>query len=160
MKKYLTKSQIVAAANTIASNGNVPTLSKVREHLGTGSKVTIHKYFQEWKRECFKNFSNLNKVINIDNSNLLEEHRVLNLDLQKQLNQNEYYAQELIIVEKANIGLKEEINQIQIANQELQLRLSRSEATNNALEQITQKIQNELNLALLQKYLKSTLSRF
>ena len=144
-KKNLTKQQIVAAANTIASSGNIPTLSKVREHLGIGSKVTIHKYFQQWKRECFKNFSNLNKIIAIDNGNLLEEHRILKLDLQKQLNQNEYYAQELIAAEKANIALKEENRQLQTANQESQLRLTAATATNNALEQVTQEINHRLD---------------
>lgn len=146
MKKYLTKQEIFAAANKLASAGNIPTLIKVREHLGTGSKGTIHKYFNEWKRECFKNFSNLNKVIAIDNNNLLEEHRILKLDLQKQLTQNEYYAQELIVTEKANIGLKEENRQLQVANQELQLRLSGAEATNRALEQVMQEITHRLDL--------------
>jgi hypothetical protein len=146
LKKYLTKQEIFATANKLASAGNIPTLIKVREHLGTGSKGTIHKYFNEWKRECFKNFSNLNKVIAIDNNNLLEEHRILKLDLQKQLTQNEYYAQELLVTEKANIGLKEENRQLQVANQELQLRLSGAEATNRALEQVMQEITHRLDL--------------
>ena len=145
MKKYLNKQQIFAAANKLASTGNIPTLAKLREHLGTGSKGTIHKYFNEWKQECFKNFSNLNKVVAIDHSNLLEEHRCVKLDLQQQLTKNEYYAQELIAAEKANIGLKEEIKQLQVANQELQLRLTEANTTNRALEQVTQEINQRLD---------------
>ena len=146
MKKNLNKNQIFDAANAIANSGNIPTLSKVREHLGTGSKVTIHKYFRQWKQECFKNFSSLNKIITIDNSALLEEHRFLKLKLQKQLERNENYAQELINAEKANVELKEEKHQLNFTNQELQLKLSAAEKINNALEYVTQKIQNELNL--------------
>ena len=124
MRKHLNKQQIFAAATKLASTGNIPTLSKVREHLGSGSKVTIHKYFNEWKRECFKNFGNVNKVVAIDQNNLLEEHRVLKLDLQKQLTQNERYTQQLIAAEKSNIALKEEMLQLQSAMKKLQLELT------------------------------------
>lgn len=146
MKKNLNKKQIFDAASTIANGGNIPTLSKIREHLGAGSKVTIHKYFREWKQECFRNFSSLNKVTVIDNSRLLEEHRFLKLEIQKQLERNEHYARELIYAEKANIELKEEKRQLNATNQELQLKLSAAEKTNNALECVTQKIQIELDL--------------
>ncbi len=146
MRKHLNKQQIFAAATKLASTGNIPTLSKVREHLGSGSKVTIHKYFNEWKRECFKNFGNLNKVVAIDQNNLLEEHRVLKLDLQKQLTQNERYTQQLIAAEKSNIALKEEMLQLQSAMKKLQLELTEIKVAKDTLEQINKEIQNKLDI--------------
>ncbi len=79
-------------------------------------------------------------------SELNEIERNLKLDLQKQTTQNKHYAQELINAEKANIALKEENYQLQITNQELKLRLTAAEATNNNLLQMTQEINNRLDV--------------
>ena len=145
MKKNLHKNQIFDAANAISNSGNIPTLNKVREYLGTGSKVTIHKYFRQWKQECFKNFSSLNKIVAIDN-NLLEEHSFLKLELQRQLERNDSYAQELINAEKTNIELKEEILQLQSSIKQSQLELAEIKAAKKTLEQINKQIQNKLDI--------------
>ena len=65
LKKHLNKKQIFDAVSAIASSGNIPNLRKIREYLGSGSKVTIHKYFQQWKQECLKNFSGLDKILSL-----------------------------------------------------------------------------------------------
>ena len=144
-KGIITEQQIREAVKKLVANGYNPTLSAVRKRLGCrGSLSTIHKYLLKWKQECFKNVSSLNKVV-VDNSDLLEEHRILKLELQKQFNQNEYYAQELINAEKANIALNEEKHQLQTANQELKLRLTTAETANKALGQVTQEITNRLD---------------
>ena len=145
-KTCITKQDVQKIANQLAVAGLIPTQKLVRNRLGKGSGGTIQKYLSEWKQECFKNFASLNKIVAIDNNSLLEEHRFLKLELQKQLERNEHYAQELIDAEKANIDLKEENHQLKLLNQDLQLSLTEAKATNNVLKQVTEKIQNELNL--------------
>ena len=144
--------QIFTVASNIINTGKIPTLDQVRCYIGTGSKTTIHKYFKQWKYECLKKGSAvLNKIQQIDQEQLnykelVEEKSTFKKMLNKQKEQNEYYAQELINAEKANIALKEENHQLQNANQGLQLKLTAAESTNHALDQVTKKIQNELNL--------------
>ena len=82
-KKIIFKQQIIQAAQVLIANNINPTLAAIRKHLNNcGSNSTIHKYFWQWKQECFKNFNNSNKIINIDD-NLLEDRRILKLNLQK-----------------------------------------------------------------------------
>ena len=52
----------------------------------------------------------------------------------------------ILNAEKINIVLKEKTRQLQLELQELQLKLSIAEATNNAVEQLTQRLQNQLDL--------------
>lgn len=145
-KKTITEQQVINAANLLANSGKSLTLAAVRIHLGAkGSNVTIHKYLKKWKHECFKQGSNQQNFSEPYN-NYIEEKRILEQTLHKQLTQNEHYAKELISAEKTNIALKEEINRLHIANQELQLRLTAVESTNNALLQTTQEINNRLDL--------------
>jgi hypothetical protein len=77
---------------------------------------------------------------------LVERKHDLEKTLQKQTTQTKHYVQELINSEKANIALKEENHQLQITNQELKLRLTAAEATNNNLLQTTQEINNRLDI--------------
>ncbi len=152
-RKGVNKQQIFEIAKEIAfSNNQLPTALSIRAKLTTGSMSTIQKYLQEWKMNCIKKAC-LNKELNVVSTyipNRLnesdEKNRSLEQSLSKQVKKNEYYAQELISVEKTNVELKEENRQLNFTNQELQLKLSTAEKTNNALEQITQKLQHELNL--------------
>lgn len=151
----INKQQVFKAAKEIAATGKTPTAEKVRNLLTTGSITTVQKYLRLWKKKCFiqANSYLTNEVIKISplqeesaHDELLEKNRDLEQALNKQITQNEHYVQELINAEKANIVLKEEINQLQGSNQELHLRLTKAEATNHALEDVTQKIQKELNI--------------
>lgn len=146
MSKIISEQQIIEAATAILAKGHNLTLVAVRKHLGCrGSLSTIHKYLSKWKETCYKQAVNRTVNEKID-YNVEEKNRILKQNLNKQFAQNEHYAQELINAEKANIALKEENHQLQTANQELQLRLTSAGATNDALEKVTQKIQQELNL--------------
>lgn len=150
-RKGVTQEQIFTIAYQIAINNYPPTVTKIRQTLGTGSKATVHKYFERWKKECFK------KSIDILNTNsvepcrssetkheLIENNLSIKQAINKQLVQNEFYAQELINAEKANIFLKEDNNQLQVQLQVVQLELKESRAINNTLEQITIEIKNKL----------------
>lgn len=144
-KKLISEEQVIHAANLLANSGKSLTLAAVRIHLGAkGSNATIHKYLKKWKHECFKQSSNQQNSSEPYNNNI-EEKRILEQTLHKQLTQNEHYAQELISAEKTNIVLKEKNHQLQIANQELQQKLTTVEITNNALLQTTQEINNRLD---------------
>ncbi len=148
-RKGVSKQQIFEIAKEMVFSDQLPTAIKIRAKLTTGSMATIQKYLQEWKKTCFSKAS----IVLTPNTEtqeyheLIEEKRVLTESFNKQTKQNEYYAQELINAEKANIALKEENRQLQIANQESQLRITGAEAANNALERVTQKIQNELDFS-------------
>jgi chromosome segregation ATPase len=152
-RKGVNKQQIFEIAKEIAfSNNQLPTAISIRDKLATGSMATIQKYLQEWKMDCIKKAC-LNKELNVFSTYIPnrinesdEKNRSLEQSLSKQVKKNEYYAQELISVEKTNVELKEENRQLNFTNQELQLKLSTAEKTNNALEQVTQKLQHELNL--------------
>lgn len=143
----INKEQIFKLAKEIAFNGQLPTALKIRAKLTSGSMVTIQKYLQEWKKECFKNaFSHKELNLGIHNSELIEKNRVLEQILNKKTAQIEHYIKELIDAEKKNIALKEEINQLQTSNQKLLLSLNAAEAANIALDKVIQNIQNNLDL--------------
>ncbi len=152
-RKGVDKQQIFEIAKEIVlSHNQLPTALSIRAKLATGSMTTIQKYLQEWKINCIKK-AYLNQELNVFStytSNSInesdEKNRSLEQSLSKQIKKNEYYAQELINAEKANVQLKEENHILNVTNQELQLKLSIAEKTNNALEQVTQKIQSELNI--------------
>lgn len=145
-KKLISEQQVINAAKLLVSSGKSLTLAAIRMHLGSsGSDSTIHKYLKKWKQKCFERDTNQQNLSELHNK-YIEEKEHLEQNLNKQVVQNEYYVQELINIEKINIALKEKINHLQTANQELQLKLTVAETTNNALEQVTQKIQNKLDL--------------
>lgn len=152
LKNKVTREDVYALATKIVRQGSMPTHILLKSKLGKGSDTTIQKYFKQWKEECFKksiancnpDTANFNKIT--ESYEFLQKKKHLEQALNKKIAQNELYAKELINAEKANIVLREENYQLQIANQELQLKLIGAEATNSALEQVTQKIQNELNL--------------
>lgn len=146
-KKLISEQQVVNAANLLANSGKSLTLAAIRIHLGAkGSNSTIHKYLKKWKHECFKQGSNQQNSSEPYN-NYMEGKRILEQTLNKKTIQNEHYAQELINTEKTNISLKEEIYQLKTTIQELQLNLSKAAAVNATFEQVTQKIQHDLNLS-------------
>ena len=145
-KKLISEQQVINAATLLANSGKSLTLAAVRIHLGAnGSDATIHKYLKKWKQECFKKGADQQHSFESYN-NYIEEKRILEQTLNKKCIQNEHYVQELINTEKANIALKEENRQLQAAKQELQLRLIAADATNKALEQLTQEITNRLDV--------------
>jgi len=142
----ISRQDVLKAIESVILDGSNPTVTAVKLKLNSKSEATIYKYLHQWKQQCFMNM--VTNKVNFEQieSNLEEKDNQLKLELQKQLYKNEHYTQELIAAEKANIALKEENRQLQTANQELQLRLTAATATNNTLEQVTQKIQHELNL--------------
>ena len=149
-KKLISKQHVIDAAKILIANNHKPTMLAIRQQLNNcGSNSTIHKYLQEWKKSCFEQ-GNINTTVNLKNQKSIEElverKHDLEKTLQKQTTQSKHYVQELINAEKANIALKEENHQLQITNQELKLRLTAAEATNNNLLQTTQEINNRLDI--------------
>lgn len=145
-KNKITKQQVFDAAYKIAITDYPPTLTKIRDYLCVGSKTTIHKYFKSWKQKCFKSDYENNNCIKLDNSSFLEEKRILEQTLNKQINQNEHYASELINAEKTIIKLKEENHHLQTTNQELQLKLTETTASCGSLEKHYQDLKTALDL--------------
>ncbi|MGI9214738.1 MAG: DNA-binding protein, partial [Gammaproteobacteria bacterium] len=148
-KKIISKQEIIDAAKILAASDRNPTLAAVRKQLNYhGSNSTIHRYLKEWKKSCLGQ-SNINTTLNLNNQTnieeLIEKQYDLEKNLQQQITQNEHYTQELINAEKTNIVLKEENHQLQITNQELQLRLTAADAANNVLRNTTQEIKNSLD---------------
>lgn len=145
-RKGISKQQIFTAAQELVARREIPTALKVRSLLATGSIATIQKYLQEWKKSCFSK-SIFDLISNTDTQTyqeLIEEKRILKDSFNKQIKQNEHYAQELINAEKANIELKEEINQLQTQLQKLQSELNELKNINNFLEHTTTDIKNKL----------------
>ena len=146
----VTKEEVQQIVEELVHKGFIPTQKLIRQQLGKGSCNTIQKYLLAWKKVCFKKHVQseliIDQVTSLPAYDWKEEKRILEQSLSKQMSKNENYVQELINTEKANIALKEENYQLQNANQGLQLKLTAAEATNHALAQVTQKIQNELNL--------------
>lgn len=140
----ITKEQIFTSVQEILIAGNIPTLTKIRGYLGTGSKTTINKYFKLWKQECFKKAINEHESFEI-NVNFIEEKRILEQALNKQISQNEHYASELINAEKALIKLNEENQQLQTSKQQLQLELKEAIAIKIALEKLHKELQAKLD---------------
>lgn len=138
-RKLISKAKVIEAAKQLVLANSTPTVAAIKLLLNSNSEVTIHKYLSQWKQQCFqlavKNFSDP----------IPEAQRNLTLDLEKQLKQNEHYAQELINAEKTNIVLKEEIHKLQTNNQELQLELKEVKTIKITLEQINQEIQTRLD---------------
>ena len=92
-RKGINKHQIVKAAKEIAATGVVPTATKVRVVLKTGSITTIQKYLQAWKQHCFNNINLIEDGISIDHhkqdDSLVEKLRITEQALNKQITQNE-----------------------------------------------------------------------
>ena len=147
-KKIITKVDIYKAADAIASEGKIPTQAAVRSKLNNcGSETTVFTHLKTWKIERL--LQNIVPTVVMEKSNLVsldEENRQLRMTLQQQAAHNENYAQELINSEKANITLKDENYQLQSTIKELQLKLTKTEAISGTLNEVTQKIQNELDL--------------
>lgn len=57
----ITIDDVMLAADQIYSNGNNPTIEKVRQIVGAGSNTTISKYLNNWKEKTFsqKSINNL-----------------------------------------------------------------------------------------------------
>lgn len=146
-RKGINKQQVLQAIKEIVFSGQLPKICNLRTKLKVGSITTIQKYLYEWKIACFKNAFLPKENFDIyDNHELVEKNHKLEQILSEKITQNEHYVQELINAEKINIVLKEKTRQLQLELQELQLKLSIAEATNNAVEQLTQRLQNQLDL--------------
>jgi len=146
-KKIISKQQVIKAAQIVVANNLNPTLVAVRKQLNyCGSDSTIHKYLSQWKTECFKNM--LQEDCKEENRQFSQEvnelERSLKLELHKQIQHNEEYAQELIHVEKTIVALKEENHKLQAINQELQLELKEATSIKATLVQVNQEIQHKL----------------
>ena len=147
-RKLITKAAIYKAADSIALDGKIPTQAEVRAKLDNyGSETTIFTHLKNWKKERL--LQNVSKVTVENNQgyHLIEEKRILEQTLEKQLLQNENYAQELINAEKANIELKGEIFQLQSYIKKLQSELIEIKVAKNTLEQINKEIQDKLDFS-------------
>lgn len=145
-RKGISRQEIFKVAKSIIAADQLPSATKIRTVLGTGSITTIQKYLQEWKKNSFKQTLNTASIEPYKKEEeLLEKQRILEISFNKQIVKNEHYAQELINAEKANIVLKEEINQLQTQLQKLQSELNELKNINNFLEQTTTDIKNKLD---------------
>jgi len=154
LKNKITKQNIFDVATKVVQQGLIPTHTLLKLKLGKGSDTTIQKYFKQWKEECFKKAitsleQNTTKVSQLgitESYEFLEEKRKLEQVINKQIAQNEHYAQELINAEKTNIALKETIHQLQTTNQQSQLELKETKAIKTTLEQVNLEIQTRLDV--------------
>lgn len=146
MGKILTKEQIFNAANSIAAEGRIPTLTKMQLALGKGSKVTIHKYFKQWQQALVKKFSDLTATGESISDSLGKDQSHLKVELQQQLKRNEYYAQELINAEKLNLELTKKNQELQVETEKLRLKVTAAKDWRHAIESIINQIKLELNL--------------
>jgi len=122
MLKKISKQAVIQVVEKLVLANSIPTVAAIRSQLNGGSETTIHKYLSEWKRQCFAKMvidSNRQSNILIDQE-LIEVHRALKLELQKQLSHNETYAKELINAETTIIQLTETNQQLQATVQKLQ----------------------------------------
>lgn len=146
MRKNLTQEQIFNAANKIAAEGRIPTLTKVQLALGKGSKVTVHKYFKQWQQTLVKKFSDLNATAENSGDSLGNKDSAhLKLELHKLLKRNEDYTQELINAEKLNLELNKKNQELQIATDKLQLEVTAAKDWRFNIESIIDQIKHELN---------------
>ena len=132
IKKTISKQQIIQVAESLVLANCMPTVTAIRTQLNSGSETTIHKYLSQWKWQCFTKMVNGSKEqssISVDQE-LIESHRTLKLELQKQISHNEIYASELINAETTIIKLT---------------------ATNQQLQTTIQKLQNDLDSAIKEK---------
>ena len=156
------KQEVYNAIIDLVETGSIPTHSILKKKIGTIGDATIQKYFKQWKEECFKKIvrslqqdpMQASQLKNNETHKLLEENQNLEQAVNKHIAKIEHYAQELINAEKANIALKAEIQQLQTIIQKLQLELTEVKAVKHCLEQVTQKIQNELDLNTNEKIQK------
>ena len=156
----ITKQQISKTAKEILNTGELPTATKIRAILMTGSLGTIQKYLKEWKKNCFDS-SNYNSSLNLDiynqknNDELLEKQKTLEQTLNKQISKNEYYASELINVEKTIIKQTETNQQLQTTVQKLQNDLDsatkKKEALKYCYQKLTEAVASNHDITILQQ---------
>lgn len=112
----LTKQDIFKAAQSMVAKGTMPTQDKIREYLGSGSRGTIHKYLQQWKLSCYRNYKTEHAhtaipeqvVIKLEN-----EKQQLKATIAKLEAQNKVTALEFAKTEKKNIELAQKLAQIE-----------------------------------------------
>ncbi len=73
----VTKQEVYDAANAIVAKQQMPNVAKIRDLLGHGSFNTIHKYFRNWKQECYKTGTVSNETDLTKYNSLAEENRIL-----------------------------------------------------------------------------------
>ncbi len=109
----VTKQEVYDAANAIVAKQQMPNVAKIRDLLGHGSFNTIHKYFRNWKQECYKTGAVSNEADLTKYNSLAEENRILKQTLAKQTNKNEELAAQLVDAERNNAKIKEQNLQLQ-----------------------------------------------
>lgn len=133
-----TKQKIYNIASEYIKIGLIPTQKLIKQKLGKGSNTTIHKYLRQWFQEYVKTASCLHDIDS-------EVNRNLEQTLQKQITQNEHYADELINAEKTIIKLKEENYNLQSLNQKLQFQLDGIVASKTTLENLYHELKSQLD---------------
>jgi len=143
-RKGISRQEIFKVAKSIIAADQLPSATKIRTVLGTGSITTIQKYLQEWKKNSFKQTLNTAAIEPYKKEELLEKQRILEISFNKQIVKNEHYAQELINAEKANVAFKEKIYQLEATIQGLNLELTKVTAVNHTLEKLTKESEQKL----------------
>jgi len=141
-KKLVSQQTVIRAAEKLVLANCIPTVTAIRSQLNSGSETTIHKYLSQWKRQCFTKMVigyKEQSSISVDQE-LIESHRTLKLELQKQLSHNENYAKELINAETIVIKLTETNQQLQITVKKLQNDLDSATKEKEILKDCYQKL--------------------
>ncbi|MGI9214777.1 MAG: DNA-binding protein [Gammaproteobacteria bacterium] len=145
-RKIIFKKEVNNAAESLVQEERVATVAAIKALLNSNSEPTIHKYLSQWKMACFKNMLQRESQQECEPTiqEVSELERSLKLDLQKQIQRNEEYTQELIQAEKAIVALKEEKDQLQTTNHRFQLELQEVTAIKATLTLVNQEIQSRL----------------
>ena len=157
MLKKVSKQAVIQVVEKLILANCMPTIAAIRSQLNSGSETTIHKYLSQWKWQCFvKMVIDSNKQSNIlIDQELIEEHRALKLELQKQLSHNETYAKELINAEATIIKLTETNQQFQTTVKKLQNDLDATtkekEALQDCYQKLTEAVASNRDAAILQQ---------
>ena len=149
VRKIISQQEVIKAAEQLVRENRTPTVAAIKALLNSSSEPTIHKHLSQWKSQCFQNMLDPNPKEESSESTTKQPNeleRSLKLDLQKQIQRNEEYAQELIYAEKTIVALKEENHNLQAINQGLQIDLKEATAIKATLVQVNHEIQSRLEL--------------
>lgn len=143
---HLRESDIVAAANYIAAQGEIPTIAAVRQHLnGRGSETTILNYLRKWKikllafavyfdaedlePEYIFNLQKQNELLVIENDNKNDQIKTLQI-------QNSICQSENLVLLRGVKSLNEKNRQLQNTLQQLEVKVGLLQELNNSLNTI------------------------
>lgn len=105
--KKITQKAVFEAAKTIVREGREPTLAILRDYLGSGSQSTLHKYLKEWKKACFEQGLKEQNNTVVDHQALIQKNRQLEIQFNKQLEQNKILSHDLLTAERELAKVKE-----------------------------------------------------